>query len=258
MAVWAVGDIHGMIGPLRRLEERLGWSRRQDRLVLLGDLVGRGRDGLAVLRWAHQRRDWVRSLLGNHDMALLMAAAGLRPCKPETAPILAAADSRSLIDWLRRCPLLIEEEGWLLVHAGLLPAWSRQRARLHARAIEDALAGDGWQQALAPCWGNDQLAEDPSLPPESQLQLATNALCRMRWCDPEGGICLDYDDADLARLTPWYCHRLRQQPADPVICGHWSQHGLHLSRNLIMLDGGCVYGRPLAAWNLSDRRAAFA
>ena len=257
MAVWVVGDLHGMIGPLRELERKLGWRAGRDRVILLGDLVGRGRSGLEVLRWACARREWVCTLLGNHDFALLLSAAGLRRPDADFRRILAAPEAPELLAWLRRGRLLIEEDGWLLVHAGILPAWSRSRALEHARAVEAALATEDRHRQrtlLKACWGNRQVADDPELPPARQLQLAVNAFCRLRWCNPDGSICLDYEHADPAALVPWY----RQRTGEPAICGHWSQHGLCLSEDFIMLDCGCVYGRPLAAWNLSCRIAVFA
>ena len=256
MAFWAVGDVHGMIEPLLRLETKLGWRSGRDRVVLLGDLVGRGRHGLEVLRWAQQRREWVEVLLGNHDFALLMSAIGARAGKPELLDILAAPDAEQLIDWLRGCRMLIEHEDWLLVHAGILPVWSRARLCEHAAAVEAALRGRHWRQALAESWGNDQLADDPAASADAQLQLAVNALSRMRWCNRDGSICLNPRDAKDSEVIAWYAHP--QRPAFPVVCGHWSQHGLCLRADLAMIDCGCVYGQPLAAWNLDERTIAFA
>ena len=255
MAVWAVGDLHGMIGPLQEMETRLAWAAGRDRVILLGDLVGRGRSGLAVLRWAYARRDWVTTLLGNHDVALLMQHCGLLPVAAANRPILAAADAGELIAWLRGRPLLVEEGDWLLVHAGILPAWSRSRLREHAAAVAAAFAGSNWRQALAAGWGNDQIADDPGAAAASQMQLAVNALCRLRWCNRDGSICLPYRQTAANDRIAWY--RLRQPDSAPVVCGHWSEHGLCLDRSLVMLDGGCVYRGVLAAWNLDERRAFF-
>ena len=39
-----------------------------------------------------------------------------------------------------------------------------------------------------------------------------------------------------------------------VVCGHWSTLELQLAPNLLMLDSGCLWGGPLTAIRLEDRR----
>lgn len=70
--LYAVGDIHGELGKLERLLERLP-LRADDRLVFLGDYVDRGPDAFGVvsrlLRLAEER-DCV-FLIGNHESMFL-------------------------------------------------------------------------------------------------------------------------------------------------------------------------------------------
>src|SRR5436305_2007703 len=78
MATYAIGDVHGCFDTFKRLLSRIGYSSRQDRLWLVGDLVNRGPRSLAVLRWAaEQESDRLVAVLGNHDLHLLARAAGL-------------------------------------------------------------------------------------------------------------------------------------------------------------------------------------
>jgi bis(5'-nucleosyl)-tetraphosphatase (symmetrical) len=37
-----------------------------------------------------------------------------------------------------------------------------------------------------------------------------------------------------------------------VVCGHWAALGLRLSRRLVALDTGCVWGGALTAVRLAD------
>ncbi len=258
MATYAVADVHGVLGPLQRLETELAWQPGSDRVFMLGDLVGRGPDSLGTLEWAYERSGWVDTLLGNHDFALLMAHAGLR--KTEDRSLLRVLESSRadvLCDWLRHRPLLIEEKSYVLVHAGILPAWTLERAAVHARAMEDALCSVGYRQALADLWGNGQICDDPAAAPQDQLQLAANSFARMRMCDEAGCISLQYSgmpDAKGNGFVPWYEYPLRKPIAKPIICGHWSGHGVLVSKEVIMLDAGTVYGGPLCAWDLDRKR----
>jgi bis(5'-nucleosyl)-tetraphosphatase (symmetrical) len=52
---------------------------------------------------------------------------------------------------------------------------------------------------------------------------------------------------------PWF--ELCSFPEEvTVLFGHWAFLGLHLGRNAIGLDTGCVYGRSLTALRLEDRQ----
>ena len=48
------------------------------RLWMVGDLVNRGPQSLAALRWAFANEDRITTVLGNHDLHLLAVAAGIR------------------------------------------------------------------------------------------------------------------------------------------------------------------------------------
>jgi hypothetical protein len=131
----AVGDIHGCHAEfadlLRHLE--LGGD---DRLVLLGDLVNRGPDSLAVLDLA--RRHATASLLGNHELRLLkFRRTGDRKYLKEHD--LETFDRLRPDDWsyLEAMPLTFEEPqlNTVFVHGGFLPnePWQRQPAEVVTR-----------------------------------------------------------------------------------------------------------------------------
>ena len=50
MALYMIGDLQGCDEALGRLLKKIDFSPSRDTLVLLGDLVNRGPDSLAVLR----------------------------------------------------------------------------------------------------------------------------------------------------------------------------------------------------------------
>ncbi|MDP2407092.1 MAG: metallophosphoesterase, partial [Hydrogenophaga sp.] len=71
MALYMIGDVQGCDEALGRLLDEIGFSPSRDTLVLLGDLVNRGPDSLAVLRRLMALEGAAHCLLGNHDLHLL-------------------------------------------------------------------------------------------------------------------------------------------------------------------------------------------
>ena len=103
MALYMIGDLQGCDEPLGQLLDKVGFSTRRDRLFVLGDLVNRGPDSLAVLRRLTALGHSAQCLLGNHDLHALAVAVGARPAHPSDtlAPLLEAEDGQSLLEWLR-------------------------------------------------------------------------------------------------------------------------------------------------------------
>ena len=131
MATYAIGDVQGCHEELVDLLTLVGFSARDDRLWLVGDLVNRGPASLAVLREVKALGDAAVTVLGNHDLHLLTVAAGHRkPHRGDTIDdILGAADRADLLDWLAHRPLVHVHDEYVLVHAGLLPSWTPATAR---------------------------------------------------------------------------------------------------------------------------------
>ena len=68
MANYLIGDLQGCDSALGRLLEKIDFSPSRDVLFLLGDLVNRGPESLAVLERLMRYGDAARCLLGNHDL----------------------------------------------------------------------------------------------------------------------------------------------------------------------------------------------
>lgn len=260
MATYAIGDVHGCFLTLRRLLQRISYDPGRDRLWLVGDLVNRGPRSLEVLRWAVEQGERLTVVLGNHDLHLLARAAGLaRARRRDTLEeVLAAPDRDDLLAWLRGRPLLHREDGFLLVHAGLLPAWTVADAERLAREVEAALRANRAGRLLASLRVEPPRPWRASLAAGARRRLALAVFTRLRTLRPGGRLCDDFsgppDEAPDGCL-PWFDFPDRQTAGETVIFGHWAALGL-LRRDglagLVGLDTGCVWGRELTALRLED------
>ncbi|HNL01940.1 MAG TPA: metallophosphoesterase, partial [Leptospiraceae bacterium] len=58
-----IGDVHGCVDELKEMIGILG-PTREDRIILLGDLINRGPDSPGVVRFVFE--NGFESLMGNH------------------------------------------------------------------------------------------------------------------------------------------------------------------------------------------------
>ncbi len=103
MATYAIGDLQGCFDPLQELLGEIGFRESSDRLWFVGDLVNRGPQSLEILRFVKSLGSHAVSVLGNHDLHLLMVAEGrVKPHRKDTlGAILDAPDRDELLTWLR-------------------------------------------------------------------------------------------------------------------------------------------------------------
>ena len=259
MATYAIGDVQGCAGALQQLLGACGFERARDRLWFVGDLVNRGPDSLATLRFVKSLGDRAVSVLGNHDFHLLAVAAGQTQAQRGDTldPVLAAPDRDELLTWLRLRPMLHVEGAWAMVHAGLLPHWSIATAQRLAGEVETALRVDGWREFMAALYGNTPESWNEGLRGADRLRVIVNAMARMRFCTADG-IIEFHTKGETAQAPPgfypWFDAPGRASSDYTVVCGHWSTLGLKLRPDLIALDSGCVWGGSLSAVRLEDRR----
>lgn len=260
-SIYAIGDIQGCYDPLRRLLDAFGFDERKDRLWLVGDLVNRGPQSLAVLRFVRSLGAAVSMVLGNHDLHLILRAAGYgKPSAEDTFDdVLNAPERDELIDWLRRQPLCHVEAGCVLVHAGLLPQWSAEQAQALSNEVCSALTAPDRDAFLAQLWGSEPIRWADELAGWARLRVIVNAMTRMRFCHGDGA--MEFRAAGskgtLADAppgcVPWFDLPDRRSTDHTVICGHWSALGLYARDNLVALDSGCLWGGALSAVRLADR-----
>jgi len=259
MSHYAIGDIQGCHAEFCQLLELVGFSPGSDRLWLVGDLVNRGPESLAVLREVKALGDAAVTVLGNHDFHLLTVAAGhAQPRRRDTiAPILEAPDRGELLLWLKHRPLVVGDDHLLLVHAGLLPMWTADTALALSREVEAMLEGERADAFLRALYGDEPRAWRDDLDGFDRLRVVVNACTRLRFCNADGAMDFKEKRGPLrapAGFRPWFEHEHRASADRTIVCGHWSTLELRLAPNLLMLDSGCLWGGTLTAIRLEDRR----
>lgn len=258
MATYAIGDIQGCFDSFLRLLERCAFDPAHDRLWLVGDLVNRGPRSLETLRYVKNLGPAALTVLGNHDLSLLMLAEGFgKRGKGDTFDeILAAPDREELLFWLRHQALCHIENGHCLVHAGLLPQWTAIQARALAAEVEQALRGPDWRAFMAHMWGSEPDAWQDKLEGWPRLRVIVNAMTRMRFCSPKG--VMDFKIKGEVHkapkgFVPWFEVPGRRSADTVLVTGHWSALGLKILPNLLAIDSGCLWGGALSAIRLEDR-----
>jgi bis(5'-nucleosyl)-tetraphosphatase (symmetrical) len=254
-----VGDVQGCDAALGQLLSACGFSPSRDHLVVLGDLVNRGPDSLAVLQRLRALGNAATCLLGNHDLHLLAMAHGVRNLhKGDTVgAVLGASDAAAWVDWLRQRPLAHMQDGWLCVHAGVLPAWSAEDTLSLADEVQTALRGPDLPAVLRAMYGNEPRRWSDTLHGAERRRIVINALTRLRFCTPDGG--MDFETKEGAGaappgLVPWFDMPDRRTQHQPIAFGHWSTLGLVNTPLLLGLDTGCVWGGCLSAVRVDGGR----
>lgn len=113
-----VGDIHGCIDEFNELLVKLNYNKDSDRLILLGDLVDRGPDSLAVVQKAREMD--LECVMGNHEHKFVKWFRS----SANAQTILGHRDyyakfSDEDINYIARMPNYIKVDNTIIVHAGL-------------------------------------------------------------------------------------------------------------------------------------------
>jgi len=253
--MYLIGDVQGCDEALGRLLDTVGFSPSRDTVYMLGDLVNRGPQSLAVLRRLMALEGAAHCLLGNHDLHLLAVAHGVRrPHRSDTvADILNAPDRAALLDWVRQRPMALYAHGWLMVHAGVLPQWDLAQTLALAGELQTVLRSPDWVDFLHSMYGNQPDRWSDTLCGTERLRVVVNALTRLRLCNAQG--VMEFETKDSAAsapegFMPWFDVPGRRSAGVPLAFGHWSTLGAVQREALLPLDTGCVWGGCLTAARL--------
>lgn len=256
MAIYAIGDVQGCIDPLHALLNKINYHAGADQLWFTGDLVNRGPQSLAVLRLVKSLPNTI-SVLGNHDLHLLAVASGHATRKKNDTfdDVLSAPDCDQLLSWLRACPLLHHDAALdcVLVHAGVLPQWSLSKAISLAAEASEMIKHSDRNDLFANMYGDAPKHWHDELVGWSRLRITINAFTRLRYCDADGDLDLDFKGRpgkQPPHLLPWFQAPGRMMRDTKIIFGHWSTLGRWSADGVIALDSGCLWGGRLTAVRL--------
>ncbi|MEM1348940.1 MAG: symmetrical bis(5'-nucleosyl)-tetraphosphatase [Myxococcota bacterium] len=257
MSTYVIGDVHGQLATLRALIERIHYGPG-DELWFVGDLVNNGQESAEVLRWVRAQGERATVVLGNHDLHMLAVAAGAKRMRKKDTfqDVLSAPDADELCTWLRHQKMAHARDGWLMIHAGVLPEWDVTTTLIEARAIESQLRDDAYPQFFDAMYGNEPRRMEDVSSEEDRLRLGVNALTRMRVLDADGALEFRFkstlDDVP-DDLTPWFrCPKRATRGEATLLFGHWSAIGYLSEDGVHALDSGATWGYQLTALCLED------
>jgi bis(5'-nucleosyl)-tetraphosphatase (symmetrical) len=267
MANYLIGDLQGCDDAFGRLLSKIDFSPSRDVLFVLGDLVNRGPESLAVLERLMRYGSAAQCLLGNHDLNLLAIAYGVRqPHRKDTlTEILQSPKLPALMHWLKQQNMAILHKTRnlevLMVHAGVLPAWTAIDTIAYANEIETILRTAS--EAELTTFFRDMYGDEPTLWSDDlsdapRYRVIINALTRLRFCKGDGQMeftAKDSADAAPVGYMPWFDVPNRATQDITVAFGHWSTLGWLGRKDVVALDGGCVWGGCLNALKLDDSGA---
>lgn len=230
---WLVGDIQGCARELEDLMRAIRFDPSRDELWCLGDLINRGPDSLETVRlW---RKTGGRGIIGNHEVAALLAYSGARPKPlPDLKGLLEAPDAPELMTDLRALPAMVhlpsagDGPDVYIVHAGLHPDWTDLAATV--AAIEAGDHDDAWLRS-------------------KPVRHAVNVRC----CTPSGKRS-DHSGPPSECAPPYRPWDEFYRGETLVVHGHWAARGYYRGDRTMGLDSGCVWGGKLTAWCQDEDR----
>jgi bis(5'-nucleosyl)-tetraphosphatase (symmetrical) len=198
-------------------------------------------------------------LLGNHDLHLLAVACGAQTQKrlDTLDDVLLAPDRDTLVGWLRQQHLAllrqVGEHSLLMVHAGVLPAWSGAQTlaladEVHA-FVQHAETSD-LRHFFQQMYGNQPDRWSDTLSGIDRQRVIINALTRLRFCSLDGRMEFATKEgagAAPAGFMPWFDVPGRLTAPLKIAFGHWSTLGWLDREDVLALDTGCVWGGHLSA-----------
>ena len=264
---YVIGDVQGCFEALKALLKEIQFDAEQDFIWFAGDLVARGENSIAALRFIKKLAEQgaAATVLGNHDLTLLAYARGIKPVKEKdnVRDVIDAIDSDDLIDWLRKQPMcLFPNEQTILTHAGIPNIWSAEKTAQLAQEVEAIIAHDDFDvldDFLKAMFGKEPALWSDQLQGHERIRCIVNYLTRMRLIDAKGRLEYSFkdalDDPMPQGFKPWFEFESQAAQTHQILFGHWAAlNGKTISNKIQNVDGGCVWGNQLMAFRLEDQQ----
>lgn len=133
--VIVVGDVHGCFEELQELLKKCNFQSKTDRLIFVGDLINKGPYSLKVLDFVIE--GGFECILGNHELGFLRSLEDKKYFKNgnKARAEEMGEDLGHYVTWMKELPLYIEDEEFVVIHAGIEPGVSlhKQRAEVCTR-----------------------------------------------------------------------------------------------------------------------------
>ena len=159
MSTYAIGDLQGCFSELNELLDIINFNETTDQLWFVGDIINRGPESLACLRFVKSLGNNARTVLGNHELHLLAVANNVCNLhrKDTLDEILNSDDAEELLNWIRNLPLLVNDNelNFVMSHAGLPPQWTLKETQKFAQETEVLLRGDGFNDFIKYLYGDE-------------------------------------------------------------------------------------------------------
>jgi bis(5'-nucleosyl)-tetraphosphatase (symmetrical) len=149
--------------------------------------------------------------------------------------------------------------GMTMVHAGLHPDWTIDKALSLAHEVESILRSDRHITFYKHMYGDKPRTWSDDLNSWARLRFITNIFTRMRYCDKDGRVNMNPKGAPGTQpkgLHPWFDIKTRRSKDNPIVFGHWSTLALLNSypyKNVYPLDTGCLWGGRLMAMRIDKK-----
>jgi len=80
--IFVIGDVHGCLGMLKRLIDKIEWNPANDRLIFIGDYIDRGENSKGVIDFILKLKEntsLIQCLIGNHEQMFIDYLSGVDP-----------------------------------------------------------------------------------------------------------------------------------------------------------------------------------
>jgi bis(5'-nucleosyl)-tetraphosphatase (symmetrical) len=260
VADYIIGDIQGCFDGLKKLLTSVSFDPTKDKLIAVGDLIGRGPQSLETLQYLYSLGQQFDTVLGNHDLHLLAIYSGVRQAKANDKldKLLGDKNIATYIHWLRGKPLALAiDDNTLVSHAGLYPQWSIKQALQLSDECSALLQSSNWQSHLGQMYGNKPDTWSVALSGDERMRFIINAFTRMRYMYDAKKLEFKFKDAPTLapqNLLPWFdIPNKNLFDNNRLIFGHWATlAGQTNNKQFIGLDTGYIWGQQLTMWQVQN------